>query len=484
MGKSGRSTLVTVAVALESNPWLVGRLTEYVSKAPAMMKSGVEIEKALRSLQALPEDTTACDYLHELVVAVPTWQASLRTGARDELLQVLRAKLQSMWVHLKVVQESSMLQKVSQLLHHASLLWPLDTTLQAWVQDVGQLMQAATKGDMLTELQKKCQADVMDTQAISATVHELVTMLASLGTGIADESVLSESHVRAINGACKQILTFALSSNPMEDATWKQMHQATEMGLKLALFNSSSRANAEEDLAFVSCTLSLVAAMKKLEKAEASTEADKLMYTLALQRARDKMIQAMKSERLGSHPCFAKFSLIQDQCAEQLTKVKVALLRDSKAQLQAQLAIVSKVAGGTEVAETHWLDGMTSSTFQGLVEHAAKSLLTIDLERFNGIVQKLSEVTGALGTNPAVDFMKGCRAVASKAATTRAEARLLQLLQSAEDKAQLRTAVQAELRHMKGLGIAPKESLPPLLYEQVMLCLALRFELRRNAIAT
>eukprot|EP00971_Amphidinium_carterae_P120896 2394970-Amphidinium_carterae.4 len=518
MGKSGRSTLVTVAVAIESNPWMVARLTEYVSKSPAMLKSGKEIEKALQMLQSLPQDVSACDTLNELVLSLPTWQSSLRAGACDELLGVLRVKLQSMCLHIKGVKETAMLQKLSQVLHHASLLWPLDTDLQGYVQEVGQVMQAASKGDMLTELQKKCQAfidaDVKDLQAMSTTVHELVTMLASLGTGIADESALNKSHTSAMDGACKQIMTLALHHDPMHEGAWKQILQATEMGFKLAQFNTSTRAKTEEDLTFVSCTLSLVAAMKNLDEAQTATDADMLMYTLALQRARDKIMQTKKSERLASHPCFEKFSVIEQKCADQLSKVKLKQIKGSKASLQQQIDIVSAMAGGTKSGGGHWLDGFAGSTFQSLVEHASQSLLTIDQQEFNGNVQKLFEVirqyrtnqnqhcpkcicssgkkavayyekvTGALGTNQQVDFMKVCRATCAKAATTRAAAQLFHVLQSAEDKGQLRTSVQGVLRNMKSLGLTPKDALPPMLYDVVMLCLALRYELPSKAVAT
>ena len=141
MGKVGKSSLHLMSACTENSTYLNQRMEEYTRTAPFMMKSGPQSAGDPLGVAGIGPSTglmqpssspswVSCQPCVVVCVRVP------RTG----LLSAFRDKLAVFWaLKKKAPCSSEEAELMSKLLHEASVVWPLDTEISAWLDD-----QAAT----------------------------------------------------------------------------------------------------------------------------------------------------------------------------------------------------------------------------------------------------------------------------------------------------------------------------------------------------
>eukprot|EP00971_Amphidinium_carterae_P352549 6492647-Amphidinium_carterae.3 len=378
MGRSDKSPLSFLAAAIEEETTIHGFLTEYLSKASFLIARGREVTESVQSLQNMESKPAAVVPLLNMMKNVPALQQGLRAQCTVELLRLLRLKLGSVWESVKASEhkDSHVLSNTSALIAEGILLYPFDTDLQSYSQDVGNLMREQTEGKMvetILEATGKIRGtDIEDVKSFKEAIDDFMTQVKDVGgTG---------------NLTQEQESSFLLTEHTFFNFIRKHY---TKIHDHLALFESIAQAGQKiaslvgaKQISDVMQAFTEAITMEKLKSAHdslggppvADPEDKYLSSCLGLLRQKMKIESIMKELSGNEFQLKDQFDHSMQSVNSLIDKVKKQWTKMVKQKVSEKWESLKKVAGGKETG--HWLDGYQGANcWDTLLQHAKKVLL-------------------------------------------------------------------------------------------------------------
>eukprot|EP00971_Amphidinium_carterae_P330590 6463700-Amphidinium_carterae.3 len=254
IGKCGKSSMVMVAAAVESNSWLLSRLQEYMAKSPAMLSMGHAVAEGVATLQGLVVDSTAIPKVAHLLKSVPTLQQSLRANACDSLVVQLRDSIDALWQQHQSFSDVALLREFSELLMSAGILYPLDAAIQKYILDLGEKIRTTSEVEVLNGLMAKCNALTEVDINVPSLFKECLSALADTVQPLSvNASQLQESHQSSILVTLKTIHAFANQHN----LTVAEIQVVVELSINVGTKLAALLGERGDDITFIKVAMDL-----------------------------------------------------------------------------------------------------------------------------------------------------------------------------------------------------------------------------------
>eukprot|EP00971_Amphidinium_carterae_P256952 5101341-Amphidinium_carterae.2 len=476
--KTSKSILQIVSTTLENTPWWHERLQEYLAKSAATVDKRESIMKMQRDLTAMVEVTQgSTQSLIEMLQAVPTFLTITRQGSCTVFVETLEKKCGMLWAHItgaeKHTWQTSVIDEFLKLFAEAASVWPFEAKYHDYLTQLANMKEASYQQQVINDFMTAAMALKQIPKEESSQFAEQLTQLSQKLQSSSNTCTLSQEWKTNLKEVMVIILDFMHHwwQNRTEKLDILADCGGCAMQLAVVLRDKPSQAVCQYVVHGVQMGLAVVALGRENEEQEGSAET--LQKTITLQRRKNALVEPTAECDLLTHNIVKEITDYKTEGVALLEQKKDSLLaiatKDLLQKKEALVALQHGMAGGV-----NWLDGFTASDFDGLLEHASKTLLSHSAAPLSTAINELEEasseykaVYGCLEGAVNDSLLQVASETMAQAYRTKSTGAFLAFYHEVTDLADLRNRVQAEVKALRTRGLSEKTSLHPLLCEKI-----------------
>eukprot|EP00971_Amphidinium_carterae_P323336 6425933-Amphidinium_carterae.3 len=395
-GSGGDSVMNKVAASLKASEWWEQKLVGYMDKHPAVVEKGPKVSAYLEELKTMHTDSPAClQSLVQMGKHLGDLQYSLPAGACDALFTEYRSKIDQVMllVQGKALDQAG-LKTAEALLSETRVLYPLDSQLATYEDNVANFLQECDRAAVLGELNASCKAiQDMDLECKPEEFQKMCEALESrLSALVLAPAVVNESCGDHFHKVINVVMDYTSKHWQLGSAVPDYVSLSQRLIHQLAgLLQDGSLLKQSVALADALAVHEATSLLQACKSADVVNQDDLLDKALLLYRRLLKMTTSyeMLPDNMV-HECVTKLGSVAKLGKQAMEREQTRIIQEHTSSVQVVYKQLANVAGGKQEGKDWNEDNIQN--WDELLKIAKDTLETIDAPKLVKDMQALEKV--------------------------------------------------------------------------------------------